>query len=180
MSRIARAPLQLPDSITAVIDGAKLSFSAGSKSLDMTVHDSVRVVLSEDRRVVSFAPGDDIDRRSRAMAGTMRALAGNMAHGLSVGFERRLLLNGIGYRAALSGNILQLTLGFSHPVLYQLPAGVSAELPSQTEIVLRSADKQRLGQTAAELRALRSPEPYKGKGVRYSDETVRRKGAKKK
>ena len=179
MSRIARVPLELPDGITVAIDGAALRFSAGSQSLDMVVHASVRVALSEDGRVLSFAPSDAA-QSSRALAGTMRALAGNMAHGLSTGFERRLLLNGVGYRAALSGKTLQLTLGFSHPVRYQLPAGVSAELPSPTEIVLRSADKQRLGQTAAELRALRPPEPYKAKGVRYADEVVRRKEAKKK
>ncbi len=145
----------------------------------MDVHDSVRLEMSEDGRVLSFA-AVNASRTARALVGTMRALAGNMAQGVSTGFERCLLLNGVGYRAALTGQTLQLTLGYSHPVSYQLPEGISAELPTPTKIILRGIDKQRLGQTAAELRALRRPEPYKGKGVRYEDEVVRRKEAKKK
>jgi len=114
------------------------------------------------------------------MAGTTRALVNNMVVGVSEGFERKLELNGVGYRAKASGKSLNLTLGFSHPIDYPLPEGVSAETPSQTEVVLKAADKQLLGQVASEIRAFRPPEPYKGKGVRYADEYVRRKEAKKK
>jgi len=119
-------------------------------------------------------------RFSTAIAGTMRALLANMAQGVSAGFERKLELVGVGYRAQAQGNTLNLTLGFSHPVDYELPEGVTADTPSQTEIVVKGTDKQKVGQVAAEIRAYRPPEPYKGKGVRYADEVVVRKEAKKK
>jgi large subunit ribosomal protein L6 len=118
--------------------------------------------------------------QSRALAGTTRALVNNMVVGVSQGFEKRLLLQGVGYRAALKGNVLNLSLGFSHPVDYELPEGITAECASQTEIVIRGVDKQAVGQVAAEVRGFRPPEPYKGKGVRYADEIIRRKEAKKK
>jgi len=129
--------------------------------------------------VITFVPRDGA-KQSRALAGTMRSLVNNMVIGVSQGFEKRLLLQGVGYRAAVKGNVLNLSLGFSHPVEYELPAGVTAECASQTEVVLRGIDKQVIGQVAAEVRGFRPPEPYKGKGVRYSDEVVRRKEAKKK
>ena len=142
-----------------------------------TIHDSVEV--KEDEGVLSFAARDGA-KQSRALAGTTRAIVNNMVTGVSAGFEKKLQLQGVGYRVKATGNVINLTLGFSHPVDYELPEGVKAETPSQTEIVLKSADKQKLGQVASEIRAFRPPEPYKGKGVRYADEYVRRKEAKKK
>jgi len=124
--------------------------------------------------------GRDDAKDAWALAGTTRALVNNMVIGVSTGFQKKLELNGVGYRAKAAGKTLNLTLGFSHPVDYELPEGVTAETPSQTEIVLKGADKQLIGQVAAEIRAFRPPEPYKGKGIRYSDEYVRRKEAKKK
>lgn len=141
----------------------------------MTVNDGVEV--NHEENTLTFAAKSP---RSVAMSGTTRALVNNMVVGVSDGFERKLILNGVGYRAAVQGKKLSLTLGFSHPVEYELPDGISAETPTQTEIVLKGIDKQALGQAAAEIRAFRPPEPYKGKGVRYADEYVRRKEAKKK
>ena len=143
----------------------------------MPLHASVEV--SQEDGHLNFAPKGG-DTKGWAMAGTTRALLNNMVQGVTTGFERKLILNGVGYRAKATGSVVNLTLGFSHPVDYQLPEGVSVETPSQTEVVLKSADKQLLGQAAAEIRAFRPPEPYKGKGVRYADEHVRRKEAKKK
>jgi large subunit ribosomal protein L6 len=143
----------------------------------MTVHESVQVTV--DGNVLGFAPRT-ADPAADALAGTTRVLAGNMVAGVASGFERRLQLIGVGYRAAAKGKTLSLTLGLSHPVEYALPDGVTAETPSQTDIVLKSADKQLLGQVAAEIRSFRPPEPYKGKGIRYADEQVHRKEAKKK
>jgi len=137
------------------------------------------VEVSIEENVIKFAARDGA-KSSRALAGTMRALVANMVQGVSAGFERRLQLNGVGYRAKAAGNVVNLTLGFSHPIDYELPKGVTVETPTQTEVLLKSADKQLLGQVASEIRAFRPPEPYKGKGVRYSDEYVRRKEAKKK
>ncbi len=143
----------------------------------MAVHQSVEVV--EDGGHLKFSARNG-DRESRALAGTMRAVAQNMVNGVSEGFERRLDLQGVGYRAQAQGRQLTLQLGFSHPVVYELPEGVDAQTPSQTEIVVTGIDKQRVGQVCAEIRAFRPPEPYKGKGVRYRGEYVRRKEAKKK
>ena len=143
----------------------------------MTVHESVQV--TQEDNVLSFAPRS-AETSADALAGTMRVLVGNMVVGVSSGFERKLQLIGVGYRAAAKGDTVSLTLGLSHPVEYALPKGVTAETPTQTEIVLKSADKQLLGQAAAEIRSYRPPEPYKGKGIRYSDENVHRKEAKKK
>ena len=135
--------------------------------------------MAQEDNVLKFA-ARDAGKSSVAMAGTVRALVNNMVVGVTQGFEKKLVLNGVGYRAKASGKVLNLTLGFSHPIDYTLPEGVTAETPSQTEVVLKSADKQLLGQVASEVRAFRPPEPYKGKGVRYEDEYVRRKEAKKK
>lgn len=174
MSRIAKYPVQLPSGVEVSLADGILSAKGKNGELRLEISPDVEIGQTDD--ALTFAP-----RRGRtAIAGTTRALVNNMVIGVSQGFVRKLTLVGVGYRAALQGEKLNLTLGFSHPVEYQLPEGVTAEVPSQTEIVLKSADKQRLGQAAAEIRAFRPPEPYKGKGVRYSDEKVRRKEAKKK
>jgi len=140
------------------------------------VHKDVDLIKDDD--TVSFQPNKS-SKESLAITGTMRALATNLMQGVSKGFEKKLEINGVGYRAKLEGNSIELSLGFSHPVKHDLPEGVSAELPSNTEIILKSMDKQLVGQTAAEIRGYRPPEPYKGKGVKYADETIRRKESKK-
>ncbi|MEX1032433.1 MAG: 50S ribosomal protein L6 [Cellvibrionaceae bacterium] len=177
MSRIANSPVRLPSGVEVTLKGREVSAKGKNGTLAMTIHDSVEVVQEDG---VLRCSARDGAQKSVALAGTMRALLNNMVTGVSEGFEKRLQLNGVGYRAKASGKSLNLTLGFSHPVDYDLPEGVTAETPSQTEIVLKSASKQLLGQVAAEVRAFRPPEPYKGKGVRYQDEYVRRKEAKKK
>lgn len=177
MSRIANSPVQLPSGVEVTLKGQEVSAKGKNGTLAMTIHESVEVV-QEDGALRCSAR--DNAQKSTAMAGTMRALLNNMVSGVSEGFEKKLQLNGVGYRAKAAGKTLNLTLGFSHPIDYTLPEGVTAETPSQTEIVLKSADKQLLGQVAAEVRAFRPPEPYKGKGVRYANEYVRRKEAKKK
>lgn len=177
MSRIAKYPVQIPAGVEVRLSQDSLVVKGRNGELSMALHPGVQV--GEEAGALTFAPnGRAIN--AHAMAGTTRALANNMVVGVSEGFQRRLALVGVGYRAAVQGSKLSLTLGFSHPVEYELPEGVTAEVPSQTEIVLKGADKQRLGQVAAEIRAFRPPEPYKGKGVRYADEQVRRKEAKKK
>ena len=177
MSRVAKSPVTLPSGVEVTLNGQALAVKGGKGSLELNVHTSVEV--NKEDNVLTFAARDGA-KQSRALAGTTRALVNNMVVGVSQGFEKRLLLQGVGYRAAVKGNVLNLSLGFSHPVDYELPAGITAECASQTEIVLRGIDKQALGQAAAEVRGFRPPEPYKGKGVRYSDEVVRRKEAKKK
>lgn len=177
MSRVANSPVELPSGVEVTISGQQIKVKGGKGALEMTLHD--RVEVKQQDNVLTFAALGN-DKISRAMSGTTRALVNNMVQGVSAGFQRKLELNGVGYRAKASGNTVNLSLGFSHPVDYQLPEGVSAETPSQTEIVLSGIDKQLIGQVAAEIRAFRPPEPYKGKGVRYSEEYVRRKEAKKK
>jgi len=175
VSRVANRPVTLPGGVDVELDGRELSVKGGRGTLHMTVHEDIEIERKDD--TLTFSAGDS---GNAAMAGTTRALVNNMVVGVTEGFEKKLLLNGVGYRCALRGGKLNLTLGFSHPVEYELPEGVSAETPSQTEIVLKGIDKQALGQAAAEIRAFRPPEPYKGKGVRYADEYVRRKETKKK
>ncbi|MCZ6831105.1 MAG: 50S ribosomal protein L6 [Gammaproteobacteria bacterium] len=175
MSRIANTPISLPSGVEVKIDGRGLSVKGSKGTLELTLHDGVEVEQGDN--VLKFSASN---KEAVAMSGTTRALVNNMVVGVTDGYEKRLLLNGVGYRVAVSGNKLNLTLGFSHPVIYELPEGVSVETPSQTEIVVRGIDKQAVGQAAAEIRAFRPPEPYKAKGVRYADETVRRKDAKKK
>lgn len=177
MSRVANSPVELPSGVEVTISGQEIKVKGGKGSLEMTLHD--RVEVSQQENVLTFAAKGN-DKIARAMSGTTRALVNNMVQGVSVGFQRKLELNGVGYRAKASGKVVNLSLGFSHPVDYELPEGVTAETPSQTEIVLSGIDKQLIGQVAAEIRAFRPPEPYKGKGVRYSEEYVRRKEAKKK
>lgn len=177
MSRVAKSPVTLPSGVQVTLGGEDITVKGAKSSLSMKVHPSV--VIKQDENVLTFEPKTG-SKSDMAQAGTTRALVNNMVTGVSAGFERKLVLNGVGYRAKVSGKVLNLTLGFSHPVDYTLPEGVSAETPSQTEVLVKSADKQLLGQVCAEIRAFRPPEPYKGKGVRYADEHVRRKEAKKK
>tara|TARA_B100000446_G_scaffold77672_1_gene73657 strand:+ start:9873 stop:10406 length:534 start_codon:yes stop_codon:yes gene_type:complete len=177
MSRVANSPVEVPAGVTVTLSGQDITVKGSNGTLAHTINSSVEV--AQDENVLRFAAKNGA-KQSRALAGTTRALVSNMVIGASQGFEKKLILNGVGYRAKAAGKSVDLTLGFSHPVVYDLPEGVKAETPSQTEIVLKSADKQLLGQVAAEIRAFRPPEPYKGKGVRYSDEYVRRKEAKKK
>ncbi len=175
MSRVAKSPVELPSGVEVKLEGNDLTVKGSKGSLALSIVEGIQV--SQDDNVLSFAYGDD---KSKAMAGTTRALVNNMVKGVTEGWEKKLVLNGVGYRANISGKKVNLTLGLSHPVEYELPEGVSAETPSQTEIVVRGIDKQVVGQVAAKIRSFRPPEPYKGKGVRYADEYVRRKEAKKK
>jgi large subunit ribosomal protein L6 len=175
MSRVAKSPVELPSGVKATVSGSKLTVKGSKASLELDIHQSVEI--KEEDGKLNFIPKTDKDW---AMAGTFRALVNNMVVGVTAGFEKKLQLIGVGYRAKASGKSLNLTLGFSHPVDYVLPEGITAETPSQTEVVIKGADKQKVGQVASEIRAFRPPEPYKGKGVRYADEYVRRKEAKKK
>ena len=177
MSRIAKAPIELPSGVDVDIAGQDLTVKGKNGTLSISLNDAVAVSQAEN--VLTFEPREGASD-GWAQAGTARAIVNNMVTGVGSGFEKKLTLIGVGYRAQVQGSAINLTLGFSHPVVYNLPQGVTAETPSQTEIVLKSVDKQLLGQVAAEIRAYRPPEPYKGKGVRYSDEYVRRKEAKKK
>ena len=176
MSRIANSPVAVPAGIEVKLDGQSLSVKGGKGTLALDVHNLVEISLGEG--VLTFAARNK-SKESRALSGTFRSLVSNMVVGVDQGFEKKLLLNGVGYRAKASGSTINLTLGFSHPVDYTLPEGVSVETPSQTEIIVRGIDKQRVGQVAAEIRKYRPPEPYKGKGVRYADERVQLKEAKK-
>ena len=177
MSRIANNPVQLPSGVEIKIDGQHISVKGSKGAMEMDVHADVEV--KQEDNVLTFAAKGG-SKQAKALSGTMRALVSNMVIGVSNGFERRLQLQGVGYRAQAQGKKLNLQLGFSHPVEYNLPEGISAETPSQTEIVISGVDNQLVGQVSAEIRAFRPPEPYKGKGVRYADERVRRKEAKKK
>ncbi len=177
MSRIAKAPVQLPKGVEATIAGNAVSIKGGKGTLKIELNSQVQIV--NENGALKLSPSNS-SQVANALAGTSRAIVQNMVKGVSQGFERKLELVGVGYRAKAQGKVVNLVLGFSHPIDYQLPEGVTAETPSQTEIVLKGADKQVLGQVAAELRAFRAPEPYKGKGVKYSGEQVYRKEAKKK
>lgn len=178
MSRVAKKPIQLPAGVEVKFQGGKVAVKGSNATLEAGVHPLVDIKV-EDKTVTVAAKKDD-DKTGWAHAGTVRALLNNMVVGVSQGFVRTLDITGVGYRAQAKGQTINLTLGFSHPVEYNLPAGVTAETPSNTQIVLKSADNQLLGQVAADIRNYRRPEPYKGKGIRYSDEQVRRKEAKKK
>lgn len=177
MSRVAKAPVIVQSGVEVSINGQEVTVKGKNGTLTRVFNEAVEVVLAENE--LKALPREGF-ADAWAQAGTARALLNNMVHGVSVGFEKKLELNGVGYRAQAQGKKLNLTLGFSHPVVYEMPEGVSVETPSQTEIVVKCADKQLLGQVAANIRGYRPPEPYKGKGVRYSDEVVRRKEAKKK
>ncbi|WP_317933042.1 50S ribosomal protein L6 [Halioxenophilus sp. WMMB6] len=177
MSRVANSPVEIPAGVKVELQGQALSVKGSNGTLALDIHSNVEV--KQEDNLLLFA-AKDAAKQSNALAGTTRALVNNMVVGVSKGFEKKLELVGVGYRAKAAGQTVNLTLGFSHPVDYTMPEGVTVETPSQTEIILKSADKQLLGQVASEIRAYRQPEPYKGKGVRYSDEYVRRKEAKKK
>ncbi len=177
MSRIANNPVTVPAGTELKLSGQKLSVKGAKGQLELDIHPSVAVEYQDN---VVRVKGIEGVANSDAFSGTMRSLISNMVQGVSEGFEKRLTIIGVGYRAAVKGKALDLSLGFSHPVLYPLPEGITAETPTPTEIVIKGVDKQKVGQVAAEIRAFRPPEPYKGKGVRYSDEHVRRKEAKKK
>ncbi|MGD2056272.1 MAG: 50S ribosomal protein L6 [Gammaproteobacteria bacterium] len=177
MSRIANYPVAVPASVEISQDGQQLTVKGPKGTLEHRIHGLVEMQRQEGE--LHFRAHDG-SIQANALAGTTRSLVNNMVTGVSDGFERKLELIGVGYRAQTKGKVLNLTLGFSHPIDYELPEGVSAETPSQTEILIRGADKQQVGQVAAEIRGFRPPEPYKGKGVRYSDELVIRKEAKKK
>ena len=175
MSRVANNPVTLPGGVEVKQDGSDLTVKGGKGTLALSLVDGIQV--SQDDNVLTIAYDSD---KLKAMAGTTRALLNTMVIGVSAGWEKTLVLNGVGYRAKATGKSVNLTLGLSHPVDYKLPEGVTVETPTQTEIVVKGFDKQAVGQAAAEIRSFRPPEPYKGKGIRYADEHVRRKEAKKK
>ena len=175
MSRVANSPVSLPKGVEVSINGSSVSVKGGKGTMEMTLTDGIGIDVNEGVAQIIY----DFDT-NRAMAGTTRALLNNLVVGVTDGWEKKLVLTGVGYRAKASGKSVNLSLGLSHPVDYELPEGLSAETPTQTEIVIRGTDKQAVGQAAAEIRSFRPPEPYKGKGIRYADEYVRRKEAKKK
>ena len=177
MSRIAKSPISIPSGVEVKLDGQNVAVKGPKGNLSMSLHADVTVEQNDN--ILQFKNVANT-KGAVAMTGTMRSLVNNMVTGVSKGFEKKLLLVGVGYRAQAKGSVLNLTLGFSHPVDYSVPDGVTVETPSQTEVILTSCDKQKLGQVAAEIRSLRPPEPYKGKGVKYSDEIIVRKEAKKK
>jgi len=177
MSRIAKYPVEIPKGVEASIKPDLITVKGPLGTLTQAL--TGNVIINEDGGKLSFIVAND-SREAKAMSGTLRALVANMVIGVSQGFERKLSLVGVGYRAAAQGDTLNLSLGFSHPVAHKMPAGVKVETPSQTEILIKGIDKQQVGQVAAEIRAYRKPEPYKGKGVRYADEVVILKETKKK
>src|SRR5712672_2330204 len=177
MSRIAKFPVTLPKGVGATLAAEARSIKGPLGTLSQRLRGDVSIEKDGDKLV--FKALEDSDE-ANAMSGTLRALAANMVLGVTTGFEKRLTLVGVGYRAQAQGDKLNLTLGFSHPVVHQLPKGVKAETPTQTEIIIKGTDKQVVGQVAAEVRRYRSPEPYKGKGVRYTGEQITLKETKKK
>ena len=176
MARNINRPIQISEGVKAKLKGQVLSFSGQKGSMELVVNDQVNVEASEEN--ITFNPKEE-SKESIALTSTMRALAINKMIGVSKGFEKKLEINGVGYRVKVNGDSLELSLGFSHPVIYKLPEGVSAEAPTNTELVLTSADKQLLGDAASKIRSFRPPEPYKGKGVKYADERIIRKESKK-
>ena len=177
MSRVARIPVTLAKGVDAQVSATEIIVKGPLGTLRRSFSGNVKVTLADGK--VSFAVAD-ASREAKAMSGTLRSLVAGMVVGVSKGFEKKLSLVGVGYRAQAAGDKLNLTVGFSHPIVHQMPAGVKVETPSQTEIVIKGADKQQVGQVAAEVRAYRPPEPYKGKGVRYANEAVVIKETKKK
>jgi len=177
MSRIAKEPVNIPKDVESSLSGQTITLKGTKGSLSLTLNHEIKL-LNQDN--VLLVQPRSRSKFSLAMSGTTRALLANMVQGVSEGFEKKLELVGVGYRAKAQGKKLDLTLGFSHPVSYEIPEGITIETPSQTEIVVKGVDKQKVGQVAAEIRKYRPPEPYKGKGVRYADEYVAMKEAKKK
>lgn len=176
MSRIANNPVSIPSGVDVNIVGSMITIKGGKGEMSHNIHPLVKVEQEEN---VLKTTVNNNSKAAKALSGTTRALIQNIVTGVSEGFERKLSIVGVGYRAAVSGKVLNLSLGFSHPVEFQIPEGITIETPSQTEIVIKGSDKQQVGQVAADIRAYRPPEPYKGKGVRYSDERIIRKEAKK-
>ena len=177
MSRVANSPVEIPGGVTVEISGQNILAKGPKGNLALEVHNLVSVAMEDNTVKVA---GNDSEKKTIAMAGTMRALINNLVSGVNEGFQKKLELRGVGYRAQAQGNKLNLTLGFSHPVVHDIPEGVTVETPSQTEVVVSGIDKQAVGQVAADIRSYRPPEPYKGKGVRFVDEYVLMKEAKKK
>jgi large subunit ribosomal protein L6 len=177
MSRVAKMPIALPAGAEVAITAECITVKGPLGSLSQSLNGLVNI--GNDNGTLSFDVAND-SREANAMSGTLRALVNNMVCGVTKGFEKKLNLVGVGYRAQAQGDKLNLSLGFSHPVVHMMPIGIKCETPTQTEILIKGIDKQRVGQVAAEVRAYRSPEPYKGKGVRYSDEVVKLKETKKK
>ncbi|MHB8534524.1 MAG: 50S ribosomal protein L6 [Sulfuricaulis sp.] len=177
MSRIANYPVTVPSGVQVALNGARLSVKGPKGSLEHEVHPLVKVI--QEGNLLKFKRTND-SSMARAVSGTTRALVNNMVTGTVKGFEKKLTIIGVGYRAAVQGKKLNLTLGYSHPIVYDIPNGITIEAPDQTNLVVKGADKQQVGQVAAEIRAYREPEPYKGKGVRYVNEVVVKKEAKKK
>lgn len=177
MSRVAKNPINLPKGVEAKLEGHRITVKGGKGVMVRDLHPDVAVEISDG---VITVQSDRSNKTVNALAGTTRANINNMVVGVSAGYERKLTMVGVGYRAAAKGDVLSLTLGFSHPVEFKAPDGVVIETPTQTEILVKGCNKQVVGQVAADIRAYRPPEPYKGKGVRYSDEEIVRKEAKKK
>jgi len=176
MSRIGKMAIELPEKVSVKIEGAQVRISGPKGELEHNMH--ALVSANQDNTILRVVPRDD-SQSANALSGTTRAILQNMVIGVSVGFEKKLSIVGVGYRAQAQGQKLNLSLGFSHPVVYEIPKEVQVDTPSQTEIVVKGIDKQKVGQVAANIRAYRKPEPYKGKGVRYFDEHIIRKEAKK-
>jgi len=177
MSRIAKNPVTVPSGVEIKLAAGKLNIKGPKGTLEHDVHPCVKV--THEGSLLKFERTND-SGLARAVSGTTRALVNNMVQGVAKGFEKKLSIIGVGYRAAVQGKKLNLTLGYSHPIAYDIPTGITVECPDQNNIVIRGADKQLVGQVAADIRAYRAPEPYKGKGVRYVDEVIVRKEAKKK
>jgi len=177
MSRVAKEPIELPQGVEFNQSGTAVSVKGGNGTLSMELNPEVKLVQEDNKIIVKPRSGS---RFSTAISGTTRALLANMMEGVTRGFEKKLELKGVGYRAITEGKKLNLTLGFSHPVVFEIPEGITVETPSQTEVIVKGNDKQKVGQVAADIRRFRPPEPYKGKGVRYADERIVIKEAKKK
>jgi large subunit ribosomal protein L6 len=177
MSRIANNPVSIPKGVEITLSGQEVTVKGSKGNLTVTLHDLVGISQEEDRLQLKAV---EVSKKSVALAGTFRSLVNNMVEGVSGGFRKELQLQGVGYRAQAQGKKLNLSLGFSHPIVYDVPEGIDIETPTQTQVIVKGIDKQLVGQVSAEIRAFRPPEPYKGKGVRYVDEYVKRKEAKKK
>ena len=178
MSRVAKAPIAIPKGVEVNLEGRNMTVKGGNGQLSFQLHPTVDLEITDN--VIQVKVNQENDKKAIAHAGTVRALVNNMVTGVSKGFEKKLTLIGVGYRAQAKGKVLNLSLGLSHPVEFSVPEGITIDTPSQTEIVVKGIDKQVVGQVAAKIRAYRPPEPYKGKGIRYTDEYVARKEAKKK
>ena len=177
MSRVANNPVSIPEGVDVAISGKDIHVKGAKGELSMTLHQLVDVLQEEGKLTLRTVENS---KTAKALAGTFRSLVSNMVAGVSTGFAKELELQGVGYRAQLRGKTLSLSLGFSHPVVYEIPEGIDIETPSQTQVIVKGINKQLVGQVSAELRAFKPPEPYKGKGVRYLNEYVKRKEAKKK